>query len=201
MFKKLLSICCIILCSVTVAHGKEQPQKQSSTPNKKAILSETAHKTKTAIDSKETQKEQIANQDNEYTEEKEEKIDMRPPYQTDMEITGTYYLAKRHLIRDVYITSPINNKFYFKVFAAQTPVKGAMSVQYYNEIDGVATFNKHGVGVFVSPQGNCELLFFFKPPRLVIQQEKDCGMSPDFDIIAGGVYTQTENFIPITQKK
>ena len=205
MLKKLLSMCCIILCTIPVAYSKEQAQEK---PPSSKNITQSKPKEMTAKQVNKTavvdaSKEQQVDQDKKNTEpkEKEEKIDMRPPYQTDAEVTGTYYLAKNHLIRDVYITTPINNKFYFKVFAAQMPVQGAMSVQYYNEIDGVAAFNKHGVGVFTSNTGNCDLLFFFKPPRLVIQQEKDCGMSPDFDIMAGGIYTQTENFNPITKKK
>lgn len=212
MFKKSLSIyCLILLCTTSIAYTKEQSQKQSVSSTKKTTQTHSAHNKiteqtkKKNISSQTAIEKQPANQDkeisNEEKVEKVEKVEMRPPYQTDVEVTGTYYLAKNHIIRDVYITTPINNKFYFKVFAAQTPVQGAMSVQYYNEIDGVATFNKHGVGVFTSKTGNCDLLFFFKPPILAIQQEKDCGMSPDFDIIAGGIYTQTENFNPITQKK
>lgn len=207
MFKKILSIGCIIFCITAIAQAKEQTESHSS-HTKKAIQTKSAQPNtkqpkKIAADQKIIAEKKSIDQSEESVNEKdkEEKIDMHPPYQIDAEITGSYYLAKKHIIRDVFITTPINNKFYFKVFTAQTPVQGAMSVQYYNEIDGVATFNKHGVGVFISPRGNCELLFFFKLPKLVIQQEKDCGMSPDFDIIAGGIYTQIENFNPITQKK
>lgn len=117
-----------------------------------------------------------------------------PPYTTDTTITGQYYYAYEHFIKDIYITTPINGKFYFKIFSAQTPTHAAMTVQYYNEVDGVATFNPQGVGVYSSPHKNCNLYFFFKPPKLVIEQEKTCGMPAEFGIEARGVYTQLEFF-------
>lgn len=119
---------------------------------------------------------------------------IKPPFTTDVSITGKYYFADKNLIRDAYITTPINGKFYFKIFAAQTPTHAAFTVQYYNSVDGVATFNEQGIGVFSSPYKNCNLHFFFKPPTLLIEQDKNCGMPADFGLEARGIYTQLEEF-------
>lgn len=128
-----------------------------------------------------------------FAEQESEQM-LQPPFITDQTVTGEYYFAYEHLIRDAYITTPINGKFYFKIFAGQTPTHGAMTVQYFNEVDGVATFDAKGVGVYHSPHKNCDLYFFFKPPKLVIEQEKNCGMPPEFGMEARGTYTQLELF-------
>ncbi len=119
---------------------------------------------------------------------------MTAPFVTNASITGDYYFAHENFIRDVYVTTPINGKFYFRVFVAQTPIKNGMTIQYYNDVDGVASFTSKGMGVYHSPFKNCNLYFFFKPPRLIIQQEHDCGMSSDLGFEPRGSYKQIESF-------
>lgn len=119
---------------------------------------------------------------------------MTAPFVTNASITGDYYFAHENFIRDVYVTTPLNGKFYFRVFVAQTPIKNGMTIQYYNDVDGVATFTTKGMGVYRSPFKNCNLYFFFKPPRLIIQQEHDCGMSSDLGFEPRGSYKQIESF-------
>lgn len=126
--------------------------------------------------------------------EQEPEEELTPPFITNASITGSYYYAYENYIRDVYVTTPVNGKFYFKVFVAQTPIEKGLTVQYYNDIDGVATFNTKGVGVYHSPLKNCNLYFFFKPPRLMIEQEHDCGMSVEFGFEPRGNYKQIESF-------
>lgn len=114
-------------------------------------------------------------------------------YLTDKVITGEYYLAKDYHIRDIYVTTPVNGSFYFKIFIAQVPTKAKMTVQFYNEIEGVATFNKD-IAYWLSPQRNCLLSFFFSTPKLVVEQRGSCEMSSEFGFEASGVYTQLEPF-------
>lgn len=113
---------------------------------------------------------------------------------TNQAITGRYYYTHEKTIKDVYITTPINGKFYFRFFMAQTPNYGKMVVQYYNEIDGVATFDQQGVAHYQSPFKNCELSFLFRSVNLLVDQRGDCGMSAELGMEARGIYNQLEAF-------
>lgn len=113
---------------------------------------------------------------------------------TNQSIAGQYYFSHERYIRDAYITTPINGKFYFHFFIAQTPSYGAMVVQYYNEIDGVASFDKNGVAHFTSPYKNCQLTFLFQSVNLLVDQAGSCGMSADIGMEIRGIYTQLEAF-------
>lgn len=113
---------------------------------------------------------------------------------TNQAITGRYYYSHEKSIKDVYITTPINGKFYFRFFMGQTPSYGKMVVQYYNEIDGVATFDQEGVAHYQSPYRNCELRFLFRSIHLLVDQRGDCGMSAELGMEARGTYNQLEAF-------
>lgn len=176
------SFCLMSLFIILPAHATETKQE------KKAPITKQNKQIKPKAPAKKNQPTEEAKP----ADEPEEA--MTPPFVTNASITGDYYFAHENFIRDVYITTPINGKFYFRVFAAQTPIKNGMTIQYYNDVDGVATFTQKGMGVFRSPHGNCNLYFFFKPPKLIIQQELDCGMASELGLEPRGGYKQIESF-------
>lgn len=178
---------CLVACSFCLpAYALESQKKATSAKQTKPTKAiNKPHETQPAKDKALSDKE---------TKPEQPEEAMTAPFVTNASITGEYYFAHENFIRDVYVTTPINGKFYFKVFAGQTPVKEGMTIQYYNDVDGVATFTSKGMGVYKSPFNNCNLYFFFKPPRLVIEQEQDCGMAAELGLEPRGSYKQIEKF-------